>query len=117
MSRASACAPMKKFPIPRKRLRRKERGLAWQIDKTDAGGRHEVIQFLDACISRRKFAEDNGIDVERPDGCGLLDCRQGPIEPIRIVGGEVEQYVGIDERQSSPRISFITSSVVIPGPA
>lgn len=77
----------------------------------------QVFDFGRRPVSHGYFGKYHVIDDERPAATGLIELGDRPGYPFGIAGYDIKQDIGINEGQSSPRVSAMTSSVVIPGPA
>ena len=72
---------------------------------------------LNHLVPRGKLRIDHRVYDERTINRHIVQCSGRPTRPDGILCDEVQQDIGINQRQSSPRVIAIISSVLSPGPA
>jgi hypothetical protein len=65
--------------------------------------------------SRRDLGQDDGVDDDRPALRGFGEVRQRPVDPLRVLGEDIEQDAAVDDRPGGrlhPRVNARISSVL-----
>src|SRR5579864_4175604 len=100
--------------ISPKRMSGKKQREFWRWCSRNGQSIECQVQFKDIWKARRQLCIDDLVDGK----CVTRLCKtqrdKRTVLPDWVLGKDIDQDVGIDEYQSSPRISFMNSSVVIP---
>ncbi len=96
-------------------LARQKRALPWQRQTPEVIHRQRGVEVFDALEPCGYLGVNDWIDEQGAPVGGLGEHRRGPVEPLVVLGQEVEQHVAVDERavQTQPLVRRMISSVVI----
>lgn len=112
-----SCPDASRPSIERMSLGRHEKRGARNWQHLQTGIRDKPIERFHGFKPRRQFGIDDVVDDQRTRSLSTGERLRRPILPNRISGQQIQQHIRIYERQSSPRVRAMISSVVRPGPS
>jgi len=103
------------LPIFQKGLSGQPPGGVRQRQSSKNGRINPLTQIGGGGESRGKFGGDDRVDENRPLSGGVAEFALRLGQPDRVSRGNVQQGVRVEQIHSSPRVRFMTSSVLAPG--